>query len=208
VGDLVQGVGAGTATVLALHRHAAAITTYNLTIDGLHTYYVVAGSTPVLVHNACDMYGDGGSTRYHALDPEGRATGMSSSISPEGLGDLEGSSANGAIEPSGWSGNGTSFNEARGHLLANLLGGSGDLEENLVTLTQDPVNTPIMSNEIEGPVYNAVKAGETVQYNVRAIYAAEGQRAPMALQIDAFGNNGFSLSRRLINPAGYFGIED
>ncbi|MFF7384538.1 polymorphic toxin-type HINT domain-containing protein [Streptomyces griseoluteus] len=26
--------------------------TYNLTVDGLHTYYVLAGSTPVLVHNS------------------------------------------------------------------------------------------------------------------------------------------------------------
>ncbi|MFB9437930.1 polymorphic toxin-type HINT domain-containing protein [Streptomyces showdoensis] len=26
--------------------------TYNLTVDGLHTYYVLAGATPVLVHNA------------------------------------------------------------------------------------------------------------------------------------------------------------
>ncbi|MFJ3206071.1 polymorphic toxin-type HINT domain-containing protein [Streptomyces sp. NPDC086989] len=25
---------------------------YNLTVDGLHTYYVLAGSTPVLVHNS------------------------------------------------------------------------------------------------------------------------------------------------------------
>ncbi|WP_406707917.1 hypothetical protein [Streptomyces halobius] len=26
--------------------------TYNLTVDGLHTYYVMAGETPVLVHNS------------------------------------------------------------------------------------------------------------------------------------------------------------
>jgi hypothetical protein len=30
------------------HRYAAA---YNLTVDDLHTYYVLAGTTPVLVHN-------------------------------------------------------------------------------------------------------------------------------------------------------------
>ena len=32
--------------------------TYNLTIDGLHTYYVEAGTTPVLVHN-CGGWVDG-----------------------------------------------------------------------------------------------------------------------------------------------------
>ncbi|WFE66017.1 hypothetical protein [Micromonospora sp. WMMD714] len=26
---------------------------FNLTVAGLHTYYVLAGDTPVLVHNAC-----------------------------------------------------------------------------------------------------------------------------------------------------------
>ncbi|MEU9625187.1 hypothetical protein, partial [Streptomyces sp. NPDC048155] len=29
------------------------VRTYNLTVDGLHTYYVLAGATPILVHN-CD----------------------------------------------------------------------------------------------------------------------------------------------------------
>ncbi|WP_405469083.1 polymorphic toxin-type HINT domain-containing protein [Streptomyces anulatus] len=33
----------------AFTRHAR---TYNLTVDGLHTYYVLAGETPVLVHNS------------------------------------------------------------------------------------------------------------------------------------------------------------
>jgi RHS repeat-associated protein len=28
-------------------------TAYNLTVDGIHTYYVVAGTAPVLVHNTC-----------------------------------------------------------------------------------------------------------------------------------------------------------
>ncbi|WP_405947719.1 HINT domain-containing protein [Streptomyces prunicolor] len=35
----------------AYTRHA---TTYNLTVDDLHTYYVLAGETPVLVHNSGD----------------------------------------------------------------------------------------------------------------------------------------------------------
>ncbi|MFC7219666.1 polymorphic toxin-type HINT domain-containing protein [Streptomyces polyrhachis] len=34
--------------------------TYNLTVDDLHTYYVLAGETPVLVHNSnCDVAGRG-----------------------------------------------------------------------------------------------------------------------------------------------------
>lgn len=56
-----EGLLAGTATWG---------TAYNLTVDGIHTYYVLAGSTPVLVHNdpapmppiiqnAIDLYNSG-----------------------------------------------------------------------------------------------------------------------------------------------------
>ncbi|WP_194922496.1 LamG-like jellyroll fold domain-containing protein [Catenulispora pinisilvae] len=41
----------GTVTVSGVHSFHASQTTYDLTIDGLHTYYVVAGDAPVLVHN-------------------------------------------------------------------------------------------------------------------------------------------------------------
>ncbi|MFF3329272.1 polymorphic toxin-type HINT domain-containing protein [Streptomyces sp. NPDC002888] len=42
--------------------------TYNLTVDDLHTYYVLAGSTPVLVHNStpCDPW-----TSYRKVDEDG-----------------------------------------------------------------------------------------------------------------------------------------
>jgi hypothetical protein len=46
----------GTATVLAKRTYHATAATYDLTINGLHTYYVLAGTTPVLVHN-CDLTG-------------------------------------------------------------------------------------------------------------------------------------------------------
>jgi RHS repeat-associated protein len=52
VGDELQ-TPTGTALIAAVQlRHATDIT-YDLTIDGIHTYYVIAGTTPVLVHN-CD----------------------------------------------------------------------------------------------------------------------------------------------------------
>ncbi|MFM9607719.1 polymorphic toxin-type HINT domain-containing protein [Streptomyces niveiscabiei] len=51
--------------------------TYNLTIDDLHTYYVLAGSTPVLVHNSGDdarfRYLDRpGFSNYTLVDASGR----------------------------------------------------------------------------------------------------------------------------------------
>jgi RHS repeat-associated protein len=52
-GDQLQSANDTTATITDLHLYHANTTTYDLTIGYLHTYYVVAGSTPVLVHN-CD----------------------------------------------------------------------------------------------------------------------------------------------------------
>ncbi|WP_213457155.1 polymorphic toxin-type HINT domain-containing protein [Rhizomonospora bruguierae] len=43
--------GATTATVLAVTNLTGIQTMYNLTVTNLHTYYVMAGNTPVLVHN-------------------------------------------------------------------------------------------------------------------------------------------------------------
>jgi hypothetical protein len=53
---MLQTSDGHTALILALRDYTATTVTYNLTIDTLHTYYVEAGDTPVLVHNA------GGST--------------------------------------------------------------------------------------------------------------------------------------------------
>ncbi|MGI5483489.1 polymorphic toxin-type HINT domain-containing protein [Streptomyces lavendofoliae] len=41
-----------TVAVTANHAYSRQARTYNLTVDDLHTYYVLAGRTPVLVHNA------------------------------------------------------------------------------------------------------------------------------------------------------------
>ncbi|WP_406642531.1 Hint domain-containing protein [Amycolatopsis sp. WGS_07] len=49
-GDRVSVPG-GTATIRRVARYQDSGLTYDLTIDGLHTYYVLAGLEPVLVHN-------------------------------------------------------------------------------------------------------------------------------------------------------------
>lgn len=53
-GDRVRAADGRTVPVNGLRlvtRHHA--TAYNLTVDDIHTYYVIAGDTPVLVHNEC-----------------------------------------------------------------------------------------------------------------------------------------------------------
>ncbi|MFD8009134.1 polymorphic toxin-type HINT domain-containing protein [Streptomyces sp. NPDC058955] len=50
-GDHLRRPDGTTAKVTATRDHHREATTYDLTVAGLHTYYVVAGETPVLVHN-------------------------------------------------------------------------------------------------------------------------------------------------------------
>ena len=50
-GDRLQTTDGGTATITNLRLYHQTTTTYDLTIGGLHTYYVLAGPTPLLVHN-------------------------------------------------------------------------------------------------------------------------------------------------------------
>lgn len=50
-GDDLQAPSGGSHEVLATRSHRAVQRVHNLTVDGLQTYYVLAASTPVLVHN-------------------------------------------------------------------------------------------------------------------------------------------------------------
>ncbi|MFF3068611.1 RHS repeat-associated core domain-containing protein [Kitasatospora sp. NPDC057936] len=55
-GDLTPGEhlrqpNGATLTIQAVRNYPYAVTTHNLTVNFLHTYYVLAGTTPVLVHN-------------------------------------------------------------------------------------------------------------------------------------------------------------
>ncbi|WP_225642595.1 RHS repeat-associated core domain-containing protein [Streptomyces werraensis] len=51
-GQRVQTEVGTSAKVTKVRHHTEVITVYNLTVDNLHTYYVLAGETPVLVHNS------------------------------------------------------------------------------------------------------------------------------------------------------------
>ncbi|MFF7129397.1 DUF6531 domain-containing protein [Streptomyces sp. NPDC008240] len=145
--------------------------------------------------------GRGGSVRYKPLDHLGRPTGVSACIRPEML---DSGTEAGKSKPPGWRGHGTAFNEARGHLLANRLGGAGvkhNAKHNLVTQTQDPTNSPYQRDLIEEQIYRAVDdKKEVVQYDITPIY--EGTNPiPVRLEYAAYGNKGFELTGWLDNPA-------
>ncbi|WP_089101568.1 ricin-type beta-trefoil lectin domain protein [Streptomyces hyaluromycini] len=69
--------GHALSTAIGYHVYVADITRlpgdrdmYNLTVDDLHTYYVVAGGTPILVHNT------GEACRVFSVDSSGTATSL------------------------------------------------------------------------------------------------------------------------------------
>lgn len=112
-----------------------------------------------------------------------------------------GTPANPSITPPGWAGNGTLYNQARGHLLGAQLGGSGDMAENLVTLQQNWTNSPVMRG-FEGQVRSAVESGEVVQYSSTPIYGGNNL-IPKGVTLFGSGNNGFNLGVTVLNPIGY-----
>ncbi|MGW2651880.1 polymorphic toxin-type HINT domain-containing protein, partial [Streptomyces sp. NPDC001393] len=71
-GSTLLSSDGSTVRVQANRAFDRRVRTYNLTVEDLHTYYVLAGNTPVLVHNSnCDLVGPSRAT--HILD--GDATG-------------------------------------------------------------------------------------------------------------------------------------
>lgn len=57
VGGQVREANGTLLTITAVRTYDQDVTAYNLTVDGIHTYY--AGTTPVLVHNSCGPFPDG-----------------------------------------------------------------------------------------------------------------------------------------------------
>jgi RHS repeat-associated protein len=67
-GDHVETTDSNPATVLATRSYTShTIITYNLTVDSLHTYYVLAGDMPVLVHNSECFSAEAQEIAQHAL---------------------------------------------------------------------------------------------------------------------------------------------
>jgi hypothetical protein len=134
-----------------------------------------------------------GFVQYGELDTLKRPTGAQAVITKDMI--KTGSPAAQRITPPGFAGGGS--NHARGHLIGNLLGGSGKDSRNLVTIIHNPVNTPIMRG-FEKQIANAVKTGETVWYSVTPIYQGTNN-LPIGITLFAKGSDGFELNLSLLN---------
>ncbi|MGW0086119.1 ricin-type beta-trefoil lectin domain protein [Streptomyces sp. NPDC003393] len=169
--------------ITAIERWAAQkATVRNLTVSDLHTYYVLAGPAPVLVHN-CDT------PDYGELDEHGRATGVEALLTKDNIG----GKTNPAVDPAGWE-SGQGYNRA--HLLAAMLGGSNKDPRNFVTM-HSYANSPVMRG-FELQVRNAVRDGEDVLYRATPIYSGSDP-LPLGVTLSARGNRGFALDVSIVN---------
>lgn len=135
--------------------------------------------------------------RYGELNAKGQATGVNATITESMIG--TGTKANRRLYPPGWSGNGTLHNESRGHLYANILGGSGGETRNMVTLTQYPMNSPWM-RDFEVSMARKVRNGEIVEYFGIPLYG--NGPAPAAILLTAHGSKSGTSAKVIGNPAG------
>lgn len=137
-----------------------------------------------------------GQTIFGELDSLGRPTGMTATVTEDMIG--TGTKASQSIKPPGFEGGGPgSPGHARGHLLGKQLGGPGDDPRNLVTLFQNPVNSPVM-RDFESSVRAAVENGEVVRYKSIPIY--EGNNLiPSGVTMSARGTGGFQLDVTVVN---------
>jgi DNA/RNA non-specific endonuclease/Bacterial TSP3 repeat len=133
-------------------------------------------------------------TAYGELDALGRPTGAAATIDRSLL--RTGTSADRSIRPPGYE-PGATPPLARGHLVAKLLGGSGGDARNLVTLIQNPTNTPVMS-AFERQIATAVEDGQVVKLTAQPIYRG-AEAMPRAVTLSARGSGGFQLDVTVLN---------
>ncbi|MFJ9703439.1 RHS repeat-associated core domain-containing protein [Streptomyces fradiae] len=140
----------------------------------------------------------GGRVKF-TQDEHGRPYEMNAIITRDMLD--EGTEARNSLKPPGFLGG--DYNQARGHMLARMLGGSGDTLDNLFTITQNPTNSPDM-RDWEQAIYNAVKdRNKIVTYNVFLEYSDDkADSVPKTIQLEAFDQHGKTIVDTILdNPA-------
>ena len=132
--------------------------------------------------------------RYGSLDYLGRATAANALITKRMIG--TGTSANQELRPKGFiSGK---QGHSRGHLIGKQLGGSGNTMKNLVTLYQNPVNTPYMT-KYENEVREVVESGNPVRYRVTPVYT-KNRLMPKSVIIEAKTIKNNRLNYKVVIP--------
>jgi RHS repeat-associated protein len=165
--------------ITATSYYAKRQRTHDLTIQDVHAYYVLAGGTPLLVHNCGDI-------DYGAIDASGRRSGVTAIVTPKMLGTgTKATQRMGKGLPGFVSG---ANGDARGHLLPKALGGSGTTRSNIVRTTE-VIDNGIM-NEFEKSIAVHVGDGNTIMYSATPHYRG-GSNVAHAVTIEAFDDAGW-----------------
>ncbi|MDO8410168.1 MAG: DNA/RNA non-specific endonuclease [Phenylobacterium sp.] len=133
--------------------------------------------------------------RFGLPKASGQATRTNSTVTSKQVG--AGSEAARSIKPPGWQKplpDKPRHDQERGHLLANVLGGTGKDPRNLVTI---PKKTNRYMWEFEKIVRDRAKLGEVVKYHVQPLYDGPGQ-SPSIILMTATGSRGLQMSRVIV----------
>ncbi|MER5483294.1 polymorphic toxin-type HINT domain-containing protein [Streptomyces sp. NPDC002812] len=180
-GEQLRQPDGTTLTVTATRNYPYAVTTHNLTVSDFHTYYVLAGATPALVHN-CPIYSEIENGRRGAAYVE---------VTPESL------ASNGGTPPGGKKPDGFRKGDSRGHLIGRQFGGSGTDMRNIIAQGKDANNVTI--SKIEVMIADHVRdTGRAVIMSVSPVYGAAKYRAE-AVRIEAVDDFGWSFDQTVSN---------
>lgn len=127
---------------------------------------------------------------------QGRATKANAVIVKSMIG--TGTVADPSLRPAGFISGQAPYGHARGHLIGRQLGGSGKTMQNLVTLYQNPVNTPYMT-KYENIVRRAAEEGNQVRYRAVPNYKS-GQEMPVSVTMEARTINNNSVNFKVVIP--------
>ncbi|WP_367323099.1 polymorphic toxin-type HINT domain-containing protein [Streptomyces sp. HUAS ZL42] len=186
-GDLEPGMRLRTAdgstvTLTATRSFEERRRTHDLTVEDVHTYYVHAGETSLLVHNCGDI-------DYGSIDADGRRSGVAALVTPQMLG--KGTKATRSVRPPGFVSGANG--DARGHLLPKGLGGSGTHESNIVRTTGSIDNGDMRLFE-ESIAEYVDKSQNTILYAATPQYKP-GSNVPFAVTIEAFDDTGWYVGK-------------
>ena len=186
-GDLEPGMRLHTpmedmVEVTANRHYDARQRTHDLTVTGIHAYYVLADETPLLVHNC-------GEIDYGSIGSDERRSGIVAEVTPQMLG--AGTKASRSVRPPGFVSGANG--DARGHLLPKGLGGSGTTPANIVRTTGDIDNGDMRIFEEQVAAY-IDSTQSTIMYAATPQYRA-GSNVPFAVSIEAFDDTGWMMAR-------------
>ncbi len=153
---------------LAARQYGAA---YNLTVADLHTYYVVAGDVPVLVHN-CNI-------DYGTINEDGQRSGVHALLDEDNLGGKTKPRPSAPI-PSLVRGQ-----DNQTHLLGAFIGGSNTDPRNFVAMYRRANNPRMLSYEYK--IRDALKDKQQVRFSAIPLYRGRESR-PYGIALTARGN--------------------